>query len=194
MPIISPVGEIPIVVSKGGTGADSLTDGGILLGSGTSPTTVTAQPTNGQILIGSTGSDPVLATLTAGSGISISNGAGSVSISVNAEGLNWTNVTGTSQSMSPGNGYLANNASLVTLTLPTTAAQFTSIIIAGNGAGGFSIAQNAGQSINFEGVSTTVGTGGSLSSTQRYDSIELLCVVANTTWNVISAVGSFTAV
>jgi hypothetical protein len=42
--------------------------------------TSTAAPTNGQILIGSTGSAPVAATLTAGTGVSITNGAGSITI------------------------------------------------------------------------------------------------------------------
>ncbi|MGA7820631.1 MAG: hypothetical protein WCA50_13445 [Candidatus Sulfotelmatobacter sp.] len=43
--------------------------------------TSTAAPTNGQILIGSTGKAPVLATLTAGENISITNNPGSVTIS-----------------------------------------------------------------------------------------------------------------
>ena len=67
-------------VANGGTGATSLTDGGILLGSGTGVVTVTSQPTNGQLLIGSTGADPVLATLTDGAGILITEGAGSITI------------------------------------------------------------------------------------------------------------------
>lgn len=37
--------------------------------------------TNGQLPIGSTGADPVLATITAGAGISVANGAGSITIS-----------------------------------------------------------------------------------------------------------------
>lgn len=40
----------------------------------------TAAPTNGQILIGSTGAAPVAATLTQGAGITITNGAGTVTI------------------------------------------------------------------------------------------------------------------
>jgi hypothetical protein len=43
--------------------------------------TSTAAPTNGQILVGSTGKAPVLATLTAGPNVSIANGPGSVTIS-----------------------------------------------------------------------------------------------------------------
>lgn len=41
----------------------------------------TAAPTNGQILIGSTGNAPVLGTLTAGANINITNGPGAVTIS-----------------------------------------------------------------------------------------------------------------
>ena len=53
-----------------------------------SPTSVTSTsaPTNGQILIGSTGSAPVLATLTAGANVSITNQPGSVTISASGGG------------------------------------------------------------------------------------------------------------
>lgn len=73
-------------VANGGTGATSLTDGGILLGSGTGVVTVTSQPTNGQLLIGSTGADPVLATLTDGAGITITEGAGAITIAADNNG------------------------------------------------------------------------------------------------------------
>ena len=80
-----------LVVANGGTGATSLTDGGILLGSGTGAITVTSQPTNGQLLIGSTGTDPVLATLTEGTNISITEGAGSIEIATTAAAYgSWT--------------------------------------------------------------------------------------------------------
>ena len=69
-----------LVVANGGTGATTLTDGGPLLGSGTGAITALAQPTNGQLLIGSTGADPSLATLTDGAGITITEGAGSITI------------------------------------------------------------------------------------------------------------------
>lgn len=72
----------PLLPASGGTGTGSLTDGGILLGSGTGAVTATPQPTNGQILIGSSGSDPVLTTLTPGAGVNISTGSGSTTINV----------------------------------------------------------------------------------------------------------------
>lgn len=101
--------------------------------------------------------------------------------------LGWVNVTTASQIMAPETGYVANNGALVTLTLPVTAAFGTEISIQGFGAGGWVIAQNAGQSIHVGSSVTTVGAGGSLASTNRYDSINLLCVVANTTWTAIGA-------
>lgn len=69
-----------LAVANGGTGATTLTDGGILLGSATSAITATAQPTNGQLLIGSTAGDPVLSQLTAGANITINNTAGAIEI------------------------------------------------------------------------------------------------------------------
>lgn len=70
-----------LAVANGGTGATSLTDGGVLLGSGTGAITATAVLTNGQLLIGDGTGDPAVATLTAGTGITITNGAGSITIS-----------------------------------------------------------------------------------------------------------------
>ncbi len=99
--------------------------------------------------------------------------------------LQWTTVTGTSQAMSANNGYIPNNAGLVTLTLPATAGVGTLLSVAGQGAGGWSIAQNSGQQINVGNAATTIGVAGSLSSTNRYDSINLLCIVANTTWTTV---------
>ncbi len=52
-----------IAVADGGTGVSTLTDGGILLGSGTAAVTPTAAMTNGQILVGVTASDPLPKTL-----------------------------------------------------------------------------------------------------------------------------------
>lgn len=149
--------------------------------------TMTASLTNGQIIIGSTGGTPTPATLTAGSGISISNGAGSITISGTGSGIGWTEVTGTSQTMTADSGWITNNAGLVTLTLPATAAVGTAISVIGKGAGGWTIAQNVGQNVQVGNVSSTVGAGGSVSSSNRYDSLDLICTTANTTWTALGA-------
>lgn len=125
-----------------------------------------------------------------------SNGAGNApSFQAASSGsLSWTDVTGTSQSMAVNNGYTANNAALVTFTLPATAAYGSIIEVAGKGAGGWAIAQNSGQTIHFGSVNTTTGTGGSLASTLQYDTIRLLCTVANNDFTVLSSVGNITYV
>lgn len=108
--------------------------------------------------------------------------------------ITWNEVTGTSQAALVDNGYLTNNAALVTVTLPTTAALGDIVAVVGVGAGGWLIAQNASEIIHFANADTTTGTGGSLASSHRRDSVELVCVVANTEWNVISSVGNLTVV
>jgi hypothetical protein len=146
----------------------------------------TGSMTNGQILIGSTSATPVLGTITGTAGITVTNGAGTITISGGGGGYTWTEVTGTSQTMAANNGYITNNPALVTLTLPTTAALGTTLSIAGKGAGGWKIAQNAGQEIFFGSSATTIGVTGYLQSTQQFDSIELLCITADTQWTVIT--------
>ena len=62
--IIYRAGGTDVPVVDGGTGIGSLTDHGILLGSGTSAITPLGVASNGQIPIGSAGADPVLALIT----------------------------------------------------------------------------------------------------------------------------------
>lgn len=109
-------------------------------------------------------------------------------------GITWNEVTGTSASAAVNNGYIANNAGLVTITIPTTAAVGDIVRVVGKGAGGWLIAQNASEIIHFGNLDTTTGAGGSLASTHRRDAVELVCVVANTEWNVISSHGNITVV
>jgi len=73
---------LPLIVAKGGTGATTLTDHGILLGSGTDAVTPLGVAGDGYIPIGSAGADPVLARITGTSNQIISTpGAGSITLS-----------------------------------------------------------------------------------------------------------------
>lgn len=149
--------------------------------------------TNGQVIIGSTGGTPQAANIVGSSGVSVTNGVNSIVISGSGGGYGWTEVTGTSASMAVNNGYVANNAGLVTLTLPAIAAFGDTVKIAGKGAGLFKIAQNAGQTIHVGGTGTTTGVTGSLTSVEQYNSLELLCITANTDWEVLQGLqGNFT--
>jgi len=69
-------------VQYGGTGASTFTDHGALVGSGTGAITALAVGTNGQLLVGSTGADPVFATVaSADSSVEITGGAGTIDLS-----------------------------------------------------------------------------------------------------------------
>lgn len=74
-----------LMVPQGGTGADTFTDGGILLGSGTGAITALGVATNGQIPVGDGTTDPVLATISGGRSLTTTNGAGTISLAADAE-------------------------------------------------------------------------------------------------------------
>lgn len=185
------------VVAGGGTGATSFTANGVVISNTTSTGALAALAlSSGQLVIGGT-TTPAAATLTAGTGISISNGNNSITINSTGGGVTWTDVTGTTQTLAVECGYLADNAGLVTMTLPATASQFATITVCGYAAGGWKIAQNAGQSIQLgSATATTTGAGGYIASTNRYDCVKLLAVVggSSTVWLVINAIGNITIV
>ena len=124
-------------------------------------------------------------TLTAGAGIAIDQSGSQIIISSASFAANFIPVMTTSQQMVIDTTYQADNISLVTLTLPLTAPLGSIIRVTGLAAGGWTIAQNAGQQIIVGNVSSSIGVAGSVSSTSQHDGIELICSVANTTWQTI---------
>lgn len=171
------------------------TNHAVLLGAASNGITNLAL-TNGQLAIGSTGADPSAATLTAGVGVSITNGAGSITIAATGGGFTWSVITA-DQTIAVGNGYICNKAGLLTLTLPTSPAVGDMFSVTGiNTALGWKVGQNANQQIFIGTSSTTVGTGGSLASINIRDSITAVCVVAGSSavWNVIDSMGNITVV
>jgi hypothetical protein len=147
--------------------------------------------TDGYLLIGSSGTPSIVAgPLSAGTGISITNGSGSISIAASGGGFTWTKVSSATPLVA-GNGYITNNGAGVTFTLPATAAIGDTFRVVRD-TGAWTIAQNAGQKINIGMVSTTVGIGGSLVSLQDGDSVELLCTTVDTEFTIISDKGNYT--
>jgi hypothetical protein len=178
-----------------GTGVFSspaLTQFGVVVGDAADNITTVAAMTNGQVLIGSTGANPVPSTIGIGTGLSATGGPGSYSISVVGGGLTWSAVTG-SVTLVVNNGFNVTSGAVV-LTLPAVAAQHSIIRIALSGGTSFTVAQGAGQSIRVGSLVSTVGAGGSISSTAVGDCVELLCTTANTGWQVLSSVGNITVV
>lgn len=113
-----------------------------------------------------------------------------VDAQVASAGLDWVEETGTTHAMVSGQGVIANNAGTVTCTLPATAAVGDIFAIIGEGAGGWSLAQNASQTVHFNGVDNTTGATGSWDSTNQYNSIWVVCTATNTDFVVLMASGS----
>jgi hypothetical protein len=199
----------PLPVAQGGTGAMSLT--GILIGNGGSPVTgnavtqyaalvggasnaVTSVPlTSGQLLIGGTTS-PAAATLTAGVGISISNGNNSITISQMGITVFWQTISA-NQALVPNNGYICiSPGGALSLSLPSISVIGDEIEITLDGATSFTITQGASQQIRLGNRSTTAGVGGSLASNAQGDSIRMVCSIADLKWNVVSSIGNLTVI
>jgi hypothetical protein len=113
----------------------------------------------------------------------------------------WRSNGSTSVTLKSGDWYFSVSGTLVTFTLPTSSRIGDSIRILGTGAGGWKIAQAASQyilwSLGTETAGTdrtTTGTGGSLSSSDGRDYIELVCTEANLGWTAAASKGNFTLV
>ena len=182
-------------VVGGGTSATSFNINGVVISNTTTTGALSSLTlTSGQLVIGGT-TTPAAATLTAGAGISITNGNNSITIAGTGGGLTWVDVTGTTQAVSVNTGYLSNNAGTVTFTLPASATLGDIFRIVGV-QGAWTLAQNANQTVLFGNAATTVGGGGSLTSTNAGDSIELVATntSASTVWRLVSSVGNITVV
>lgn len=99
------------------------TNHSLLLGNATGSINNLGVATNGQLPIGSTGTDPVLATLTAGSGITITNGAGSITIAASGTmNFTYTNVNTTPYVVLTTDEFISVDcsAAAITIELPNT--------------------------------------------------------------------------
>lgn len=186
---------LPISAANGGTGVASPTIHGILVAQGASAMDPKVL-TDGQLLIGSTGVDPVAASLTAGANVTITPGAGTITIAADAgASTTWSSITATTKTIVANEGYFSNNGSGVTYTLPSSATLGDIFEIVGPQS--WTVAQNAGQSIKIGSSTTTTGTGGSLASTNSGDTLRVVCSDATSgaeVFRVLSFVGNITVV
>jgi len=112
----------PVEIAKGGTGVASITVHKLVVGDGTSAINEIAVGTNGQVLCGSTAADPVFATITDGTGITSTLGAGTLAIESTKTTLNvQTGTSYTTVLTDRGKCITMSNAAASTLTIPLNA-------------------------------------------------------------------------
>jgi hypothetical protein len=220
---INSLGGFPLNVAKGGTGATSLVANGILIGNGTSAISAVSTGTNGQLLIGATGSFPGFATLNlsggltqtlgvrsltltaspitfVGTGIAISGNPASlgdtVYLNVLGGGITWVDAKEPKQDIEVNKGYITVLKEQQLFFLPEKAVQGDVFWITGdaeNNVEGWQILQRDGQQIFFGKAYTTQGPAGSITSTSPVDTVYAVCIKENR-WNIITCIGNVTIV
>ncbi len=135
------------------------------------------------------------ATITAGSGISITPGANTITIAATASGsFAWSVITA-NQTAAVNNGYFCNKGSTLTLALPAVSAVGDVIEVSNvNTALGVQFTQAANQQIFIGNTNTTLGATGTLTSSATGDALKIVCRTANLVWYVTSMVGNWTVV
>jgi hypothetical protein len=143
---------------------------------------LTALSMDGQLLIGSTAGVPAVATLTAGTGVAITNASNSITIAVSTSGTPWSDQSG-AYAAAVNNGYFITAVS--TPTLPSTAVEGDMISFVVDTASICTITANAGQKIRI-GTALSAAAGTAANNSQG-DSIRLVYRAADTTWFSVGA-------
>jgi len=173
-----------LVNKDGGVATWQLLGGQQDLISITTPDSTVVEPTDGNI------------NFLNGSGITITGSGSDITFTATASPfiLQWEVITDATKTIVVNEGYFANRGAGVTFTLPAVSALGDVFYLSAINAGGWILAQNAGQDVRMGNQITTTGAGGSLASTAIGDSLFCVCSVANTSFVVISSIGNITVV
>jgi hypothetical protein len=140
-------------VARGGTGASTLTDRAVLVGNGTDAITSVGPLTDGQLIIGSTGGDPVAASLTGTANqITVTNATGQITLSTPQDIATTSSPTFAGASIATtgsGTTTIGNTTSGGTVTLVTPAAGTINI---NNGYGAVNIGGTGAVTIGYNSV------------------------------------------
>ena len=105
-------------------------------------------------------------------------------------GFSYTDETSSPITLVVNNGYTANLGTLLTFNMPASVAYGSVFKILGKGTGLWSVVLSGGQTIVFGVASGTT----SISSTLQYDCVEIVCITADTLFQVVNSIGNLTIV
>ena len=169
-------------LTLGWTGLLSGTRGGTGVNNGSSTITIGGNVTY-------SGAFTFTGTVTANTSVTFPT-SGTLATTAQLTVLTWNDVSGTTQAAAVNNGYIISNAGQTTVTIPATAAEGSIFAVQGKGAAGWILQMNTGQICHFGNQATS--SAGSLTSTNLWDAVEIICVTANTTFAVRSSIGNLT--
>jgi len=161
----------PIIVAEGGTGAQTLTSHGVLLGNTTSAITATAAGTTGQVLTGVTGSAPTFQ----------SPAASSISITGDTGGA----LSGNAFTFTGGTTGLSFGGSGSTETVSGT------LVIANGGTNATSMATNTGI-VKYDGTRLVTSSTAKIDSSNRTTNTSQPCFFASTAASLTNKTGDAT--
>lgn len=133
--------------------------------------------------------------LLGGTGIKSVGTVGTLTFNLTGNGFTWSTVT-SATNVNPivvQNAYVTGGALTTIFLLPAAAAVGDTFIITGLSSL-FQINQNALQTIILGSSQTTVGGGGSLTSTSIGDHLQITCIAANTTFKAVDVIGNITII
>lgn len=175
------------LVAGGGTASTSFNTTGVVISGATATTALAAVTlTDGQLAIGSSAGNPAAATLTAGTGITITNGHNSITINAAGGAMTWS-VKSTSFNAAVNNGYFITGTA--TATLPASPSIGDEIAFFVQGAFTLTITGNTGQAIQI--ASNLSSAAGTQANTATGDACILVYDSTNTQWNALSFVGAW---
>jgi hypothetical protein len=103
-------------------------------------------------------------------------------------GLNWIRTAALNTNVVVGYGYIPDSGlPLQTFVLPVASNIGDAFAIAGESS--WRLTQGIGQSVHIGNLSSSVGVGGSWSSTNPTDTVIFVCITANLTWKAVSLIG-----
>jgi len=146
-----------------------------------------ASSSNGQLMIGSGTTNWEAATLTAGSGISITNGSNSITIASTVTSFTWSDTSGT-VTASAQNGYFITGVTISTL--PSSPNEGDTVKYIVDTSSSLTITAAGTQKIRV--ANTLSAAGGTTVNTQQGDAMTLVYRTSDTTWLAENFIGAWT--